>query len=184
MMINCILLLRLDTADNSRLAGIYSNTNGGYLAPASLLRLEDIQQELFDITRGHLVDVLRWHFPSTNLQLMFHSLNNPPNWNMGITRKFKKTHVNNWSKLSVQSLMQYIHYLMMWTCYFYYLGSCCETGWHTRHGSSACHWTAQGCWRWSSQCGWQAPAAARPLARRGGCTCCIWCPLWPLETAG
>lgn len=111
---------------------LQKHTDGGHPAPAILLRLEDIQQELFDITRGHLIDVLRWHVPSTNLQLMFHCLNNPPDWNMSMTKKFvKETRVNN-----VQNLMQYIYYLEMWTCYFYYLGSCCEAHYLKREGTA------------------------------------------------
>lgn len=45
--------------------------------PASVLWLQDIQQELLDVAGGELVDVLGWHVSRPDLQLMFHGLDNP-----------------------------------------------------------------------------------------------------------
>lgn len=45
--------------------------------PASVLWLQDVQQELLDVTGGELVDVPWRHVSSSNLQLMFHGLDNP-----------------------------------------------------------------------------------------------------------
>lgn len=46
--------------------------------PASVLGLQDIQQQLLDVTWRKLVDVLWGHVPSPNFQFMFHGLDNPP----------------------------------------------------------------------------------------------------------
>lgn len=40
---------------------------------------------------------------------------------------------------------------------------------------SACHWITQGCWRWSSQCGWPALAGWPPPSHHGYYTCNRWC---------
>lgn len=45
--------------------------------PASVLRLQDVEQELLDVTRRELVDILWWHVSCPDLQLMFHGLDNP-----------------------------------------------------------------------------------------------------------
>lgn len=45
--------------------------------PASVLRLQHVQQKLLDVARGELVDVLGWHVSCHDLQFMFHSLDNP-----------------------------------------------------------------------------------------------------------
>lgn len=42
-----------------------------------MLRLQDVQQELLDVTWGELVDVLRWQVSRADLQLMFHRLDDP-----------------------------------------------------------------------------------------------------------
>lgn len=46
--------------------------------PAGLLGLEDVEQQLLDVAGGQLVDVLGGHVPGTDLQLVFHSLDDPP----------------------------------------------------------------------------------------------------------
>ena len=45
--------------------------------PPCLLRLQDIQQQLFDVAGGHLVDVLGGHVPCSDLQLVLHGLDDP-----------------------------------------------------------------------------------------------------------
>lgn len=46
--------------------------------PARVLGLQDIQQQLLDVTGRQLVDVLWGHVPSPNFQFMFHGLDDPP----------------------------------------------------------------------------------------------------------
>jgi len=48
-----------------------------FRVPAGVLRLQDVQQELLDVAGGELVDVLRCHVSSSDLQLMLHGLNDP-----------------------------------------------------------------------------------------------------------
>lgn len=45
--------------------------------PASVLRLQHVQQKLLDVAGGELVDVLGWHVSCHDLQFMFHSLDDP-----------------------------------------------------------------------------------------------------------
>lgn len=46
--------------------------------PARLLRLQNVQQELLHLARGQLVQVLGRQVPSTDLQLVLHRVDNPP----------------------------------------------------------------------------------------------------------
>ena len=46
--------------------------------PSSVLGLEHLQEQLFDVAGGHLVDVLDRHVTGTDLQLVLHGLNDPP----------------------------------------------------------------------------------------------------------
>ncbi len=45
--------------------------------PAGVLRLQDVEQQLLDVAGGELVDVLGRQVSCTDLQLMFHGLDNP-----------------------------------------------------------------------------------------------------------
>lgn len=63
--------------------------------------------------------------------------------------------------------------------------SACSLSCLTRLWSWAFRWTAQGCWRWSSRCGWPAPAGERPpVPHREPSTCCRWCLGSRLVTVG
>jgi len=52
-------------------------TNPHISLPPLLLWLKNIQQELLHFTRGHLVQVLGWHIPSTEFQFILHGMDNP-----------------------------------------------------------------------------------------------------------
>lgn len=70
--------------------------------PALLLGLQNVQQELLHFARGHLVQVLGRHVPSTDLQLVLHRVDNPPEGKAGTPSPIQ--YRTNFSSLLSKSL--------------------------------------------------------------------------------